>query len=338
MKTFYTSLLLLFVGSHCLMAQWLIVPIDSKASFRSIHAVDNKVVWAGGSQGTVMRTTDGGIVWTRIAVPGYESLDFRGIYAFSSREAIIMSAGEAEKAAAVILRTTDGGVTWSEVFRTFEKGVFLDAIKFRNGKTGYALGDPVGGKPYVLKTVNGGRSWERIDPAGFPDMMEGEASFAAGNSCLFVLDDRIWFNTQSRVFVSENSGKTWKAYSTVFTQGKTSGIFGIYFWNKTDGIAVGGDYVKDKEACLNNGKTFDGGKTWFKANDSEGLGLKEAVGKLGKDKLLMVGTAGSSISHDFGKTWTQFDNESFHTVSCYKEDCWAIGARGNLGKWKVALK
>jgi len=338
MKTFLFSLISLFMVMSEASSQWVISEIDTKASFRSIHAVNSKVVWAGGSQGTVLKTTNGGANWIVLKVAGYELLDFRGIYAMSHNVAFIMSAGEAEKAAAVILKTEDGGVTWKEVFRTFEKGVFLDALKFRNAKVGYVLGDPVGNKPYVLKTTDGGKSWARIAPEKFPDMKEGEASFAAGNSCLFVLGDNVWFNTQGRVFVSNDNGGKWEAYQTQFTQGKTSGIFGIYFWSKTDGIAVGGDYVNDKDEYLNNCKTYDGGKTWFKTNNSVSKGLKEAVGQLPENKLIMVGTTGSNISHDLGKTWTQFDNESFHTLSCYKTDCWAVGAKGNLGKWKVLKK
>ena len=159
MKTFLFSLISLFMVMSEASSQWVISEIDTKASFRSIHAVNSKVVWAGGSQGTVLKTTNGGANWIVLKVAGYELLDFRGIYAMSHNVAFIMSAGEAEKAAAVILKTEDGGVTWKEVFRTFEKGVFLDALKFRNAKVGYVLGDPVGNKPYVLKTTDGGKSW-----------------------------------------------------------------------------------------------------------------------------------------------------------------------------------
>ncbi|MFN3380513.1 MAG: WD40/YVTN/BNR-like repeat-containing protein, partial [Runella zeae] len=59
-----------------LFAQWRLQSSGTVSSFRAISAVNDKVVWASGSQGTVLRTTDGGTTWNVIRVNGAEKLDF----------------------------------------------------------------------------------------------------------------------------------------------------------------------------------------------------------------------------------------------------------------------
>lgn len=83
--------------------------LNIEASFRAVCAITNKIVWIGGSQGTFLRTIDGGKTWETKQVHGAETLDFRDVHAFDSQTAIVMSAGEAEKGNARFYRTTDGG-------------------------------------------------------------------------------------------------------------------------------------------------------------------------------------------------------------------------------------
>ncbi|MCB9282233.1 MAG: oxidoreductase [Lewinellaceae bacterium] len=314
------------------VGQWQSIQVDTDASFRSLHLVDKNIAWAGGSKSTVLRTIDGGANW-QVFRPG-GNLDFRGICGLDRQTAVAMSAGEAEKGAAKILRTSDGGATWKEVFATAEAGVFLDCIKFSDPSTGYVLGDPIGGKPYLLKTTDGGRSWSRIEPSVFPDMMAGEASFASSNSNISITGKIVRFSTQSRVFISNDEGKSWKVYSTPFEQGTTSGIFGLYFVNKRTGFAVGGDYVNDKADYPNIARTADGGKTWQFTQTAQPHGLKESIWQVGKKRYLAVGTSGSSLSSDGGKTWQPAGDAPYHVIQCVGKTCLAIGANGQLAKWK----
>ena len=50
-------------------AQWTIQNSNTTADLRGIHAVDGKVAWASGTNGTVLRTVDGGANWLTCAVP-----------------------------------------------------------------------------------------------------------------------------------------------------------------------------------------------------------------------------------------------------------------------------
>lgn len=101
----FISLLIAFQTN----AQWQKQISNTEASFRAVCAVTNKIVWIGGSQGTFLRTIDGGKTWETKQVHGAETLDFRDVHAFDSQTAILMSAGEAEKGNAKFYRTIDAG-------------------------------------------------------------------------------------------------------------------------------------------------------------------------------------------------------------------------------------
>jgi len=57
--------------------------------------------------------------------------------------------------------------------------------------------------------------------------------------------------------------------------GKTSGLFGLRFWDNLHGIAVGGDYLEINKAIPNVLITNDGGKTWLDAPQTNPAGLKK---------------------------------------------------------------
>ena len=331
-KHFY--LIILICVNIAAEAQWLKQNAGTDASFRSICAVSEKVVWAGGTKGTVLRTTDGGNNWQVLKVEGAEALDFRDIYGASAQLAYAMSAGDADKGAAKIYKTIDGGKTWKVVFNYTEKGGFFDSFDFWNEKEGILIGDPVDDKPFIVRTLDGGNSWNRVPKETLPAINKGEASFAASGTCVIAKNKtKAWINTQSRVFYTTDKGETWQVAETPFKAGETSGIFGLHFWTDKDGIATGGDYKNDKQVSDNVAITHDGGKTWTLVNTAKPDGLKESSWVLPDKKLLVVGTSGTGISEDFGKTWKAVDTESFHAVSCFKNSCWAIGSKGNLAKW-----
>src|SRR5580698_3250549 len=91
---------------------WTMQNSGTTASLRGVHSVGNGIAWASGTDGTVLRTEDGGYVWQKWAVPkGAEKLDFRGIWAWDAQTAIVMSSGPGD--ASRIYKTTDGCKTWA---------------------------------------------------------------------------------------------------------------------------------------------------------------------------------------------------------------------------------
>src|SRR6185437_6030840 len=127
-------------------AQWDIQDSHTTASLRGIDNVGSGVAWASGTNGTVLRTEDGGYVWQTCAVPpGAEKLDFRGVQAFDANTAIVMSSGKGDLSR--LYKTTDACHTWKLIFKNPDPDGFWDAIMYDGDfDTTFILGDPVDGR------------------------------------------------------------------------------------------------------------------------------------------------------------------------------------------------
>jgi len=341
MKEIPCILLLLGIISLQTDAQWIRQEGNTQASFRSVCAISNKIVWVGGSQGTFLRTTNGGKSWETNQLEGAGNLDFRDIHAFDSQTAILMSAGEAEKGNAKFFRTADGGKSWDLVFQTTEKGVFFDGIDFWDQKNGIAFSDPINGKFFIIKTKDGGKTWQLVNPANIPSIQTNESAFAASGTSLITFGrKRAYICTgggeYAKIYITENQGENWQMITTNMPAGKTNGLFGLRFWNKLKGIAVGGDYQEVRKPIPNVLLTSDGGKTWQDAPQTNPEGLKECVSIYNKKILIAVGPSGTCYSKDFGKSWTMIDKTPLHAISIAGNGIWAVGGKGAI--FKLDLK
>ena len=304
------------------------------ARFRGVSAVSERVAWASGSAGTVIRTVDGGATWQVRPVPGAEKLDFRDVDAFSDTVAFILSIGPGE--ASRIFKTTDGGSTWVEQFKNTDPKVFLDAMTFTDAGHGFAFSDSVDGHFVILRTVNSGTTWERVPPAALPPALDGEGAFAGSGTNIAVVGPHVWIGTTaSRVLHSADNGKTWAVTGTPLETGNSTGIFSVAFRDATHGVAVGGNYSKEQEAVNNAVFTSDGGRTWTLA--SAGLsGFRSVVAYIPttKSSLLAVGPSGADRSDDDGRTWKGAGTNGFHAFSFAPRTPtgWGAGERGHVAR------
>ncbi len=242
----------------------------TKEDFRGASAVSQQIAWASGTHGTYARTLNGSS-WMPAQVAGAESLDFRGVVAFSADEAFLMSSGPGEQSR--LYHTADGGQHWELQFTNTNPKGFFDSIAFWDRTHGVALGDPIPDETGKLKfevlLTEDGKTWHAISPAQLPPAMEGEGAFAASNSCIAILgpqDPNIWFATggaAARVFHSPDRGHTWEVVDSPIVHGSDSqGIFSIAFRDAEHGVIAGGDYKHPEEDGPNLAFTEDGGKTW----------------------------------------------------------------------------
>jgi photosystem II stability/assembly factor-like uncharacterized protein len=196
---------------------WVMQSSGTDASFRGIHAVGGGVVWASGTNGTVLRTEDSGYMWQSCSLPpGAEKLDFRGIWAWDENTAIVMSSGPGDQSR--LYETTDGCSHWNLLLTNPDKDGFYDALLFLDRNNGFVLGDPskvgryspLGGKTGIISiraTSDGGLHWVPvIDSQAYPKPgtslypLPNEAFFAASNSSAATYGDWLWIGTsQARV-------------------------------------------------------------------------------------------------------------------------------------------
>ncbi len=337
MKTntkFLQILLAFMILGSTAPAQWKKQAIDTKASLRGLSVVSEKVIWASGTGGTFLKTTDGGKNWMVGNVSGGEKLDFRDVEAFGADTAYLLSIGDG--ASSRIYKTTDGGKNWKLQFQNANPKAFFDALTFWDETHGLAMSDPVDGK-YALIATTDGATWKVLDNTKMPNAKTGEAAFAASGTCILANGQTNVFlvsgGQDARVFKSENRGESWSVYDTPMTKGTAgSGIFSIAMFDRSNGVIVGGSYEKPNEITNNLAFTADGGKTWTL---SKGLnGYRSGVTFIDKKTLIAVGAGGSDISTDGGKTWKNIDRENYNSVqSKSKNAIWAVGANGLVAKY-----
>ena len=332
MKLF--SLLLLL--SATVSAQWIKQTVNTTASFRGLSVVSDKVVWASGTGGTVIKTTDGGRTWSVMTVPGAEKLDFRDIEAFDAKTAYILSIGNGDSSR--IYKTTDGGATWRNQFTNHDEKAFYDAIACWDDEHCVAMSDPVDNRYRLLHTINGGAEWTFLS-SFLPVAKQGEAAFAASGTCLIVRgSDDLYIvsgGSEARVFNSNSRGMTaWKTFATPIVKGTPgSGIFSIAMRDGGNGVIVGGNYEKPDEAKDNLAFTSDGGETWKLGT---GLtGYRSGVAYVGGKTIIAVGTNGTDMTTDGGKTWKKVGTENLNAVAADgKNAVWAVGPKGLVVKLK----
>jgi len=273
---------------------WALEESGTTAGLRGVRSLGGGVAWASGSDGTILRTEDGGYEWQSCTVPdGAEKLDFRGIWAWDTNTAIVMSSGPGDLSR--LYRTTDGCSHWTLVLTNPDKTGFFDAMVFAGREVGYLLGDPVNGAFPLLRTADGGLTWTKIRSAGLTTGSLGIAAFAASNSsmtdagmvvnALLAGDDRVWFGTggQGGTFIYEGQSNCERDGNTppdpacltswtfkrqplpMAANSPSAGAFSlrVVWWDEgvKAAVAVGGDFAKPGETDGTAAWTPDG-KTW----------------------------------------------------------------------------
>src|SRR5688572_20853548 len=116
---------------------WTDQPSGVTARLRGVSAVSDRVAWASGSSGTVLRTSDGGSTWQTLTVPDAAKLDFRDADAVTENAAYVLSIGSGD--ASRIYKTTDAGRNWTLQFTNNDPKAFFDAMAFWDGDRGIAF-------------------------------------------------------------------------------------------------------------------------------------------------------------------------------------------------------
>lgn len=271
-------------------------------SFRGLSVINRKVAWVSGTGGTVLRTVDGGKSWQSISVPEMDKTDFRDIEGFDAYTAIVMGIGKPAR----FFKTTDGGNTWDLIYYDDREGVFFDGLSFWNKKRGIAFSDPVGGHHLVIRTEDGGYTWQDVPLKNIPEKLDPEFGFAASGTGIPVAgSNTVWLGmggAKSRVFKSEDGGLHWAVAETPLVHGgQSTGIYSLCFKDKKIGIAVGGDYT-DQFIQNTMVYTWDGGLTWH-LPETQTHQYRECVVHYRGSIFFAVGPSGIDRTKDNGKNW-----------------------------------
>jgi photosystem II stability/assembly factor-like uncharacterized protein len=355
-----TTLLLLLTATLAtkkIQAQFDIEDSNSTASLRGIHNVGGGVAWASGTNGTVLRTEDGGYLWQTCTIPpGAEKLDFRGIQAFDENTAIVMSSGKGDLSR--LYKTTDGCQTWHLLFTNPDPDGFWDCMWLHPKGFGVLLGDPVKNRFALFETTDGGKTWNRDQGRGL--LIEGKpiAAFAASNSLFSQTRSGYMHGFATGgpggAFLFEAfSSQDWSRVQIPVASGtESSGVFSLgmrfsvprctdcehpsdYFF-----VAVGGDYAKPDETSGTAAWSTNLGKTWT-ASATPPHGYRSSIAYDATQKLwITVGPNGTDISRDDGKNWAPLKPSGYDPPDADKN--WnalslpfVVGPHGRIGRLRT---
>ena len=318
------------------MPRWTAQSSGVTARLRGDSAVTDRVAWASGAGGTVLRTADGGVTWQKLSVPDATALDFRDVDAVSETTAYILSIGSGP--ASRIYKTSDAGAHWTLQFTNDDPKAFFDAMAFWDAEHGLAVSDSVDGA-FVILSTRDGTTWTRVPQDRLPAALPNEGAFAGSGTNIAVLGGgRAWIgtgaSTRCRVLRTTDGGATWTIADTPVAGSASAGIFSIAFRDPLHGMTVGGDYRKETEAVANAAATVDGGRTWTAIAGLGGFRSVVALVPWTTRSWLAVGPSGSDLSTDDGAHWSAVAGDGYHAFAFARRAHvgWGVGESGRIGR------
>jgi photosystem II stability/assembly factor-like uncharacterized protein len=254
-----------------------IAPVPTGADLWDVWFTSPDDGWVAGVGHALYRTTDHGLTWTFVSMPGNPDGPFYAVRFVSSQLGFV--AGNSGLTGPDIYKTTDRGTTWQQV-PEFPPGGSWSHIQFVNETTGF-----MGANGALVRTNDAGTNW--LLQSAYPDcpVIYG-MDFLDANTGL-VAGHQIPSN-QNGIFKTNDGGQTWqlKHFGLV-----SKAIF------LTDSIAL----AADGTSII---RSTDGGETWSAvATVSTGFGDIE---KLDSDTVVGLSEKGDVWrSPDGGFTWSQ---------------------------------
>lgn len=286
------------------------------SSVRALDVVNDSTIAFSGYGGLIGVTLTAGDNWdtTRISVdditPAFRACAIVG-------DDLVIASTESP---GLILKGPIYDLAKMEVkYRDDNPTVFLDAMAFSNDGYGVVMGDPTDGCLTIIVSNDKGEVWKRVPCDRVPDIIDGEAAFAASNGNISIIGGQTWIATggkASRVFHSDNRGRSWEAHSTPLLQGGSmTGAFAVSFISDKEGLLIGGDWENKQNNNGNIAHSIDGGKTWQLVSEGTGPGYRSSIiWRPGHDgECVAIGSEGIDLSKNSGSSWTNISEQGFYT-------------------------
>lgn len=223
-----------------------------------------------------------------------------------------------------LLETTDGGQTWRKLDALTRDN--LRDVYFANEKVGWLVAErdvlklKTNDEPrtYLLKTQDGGSSWQRV-------FLNGTDVNARLVRVVFADSQRGWvFGESGIVFATRDGGVQWMRQPA-----------------PTRHLLLGGTFVDYAHGWLVGAgatilQTNDGGLSWQSGVVRDGAGARfTATSFAGNSLGWAVGTAGLIFATtDGGRTWSEqhsnIDTDLFDVKFVDTSEGWAVGSQGTL--------
>ncbi|HEV2666216.1 MAG TPA: YCF48-related protein, partial [Blastocatellia bacterium] len=225
-----------------------------------LHFINAKTGWAVGRNFTLLKTTDGGLEWSKVG--GVEKLvgspvessnydfGFSDIHFTDAKHGWLIANyyGQARNDIGGVFKTSDGGATWKRlplmIQTRHNSGLFtpglLHSANFTDANTGSITGEMYDGESryfFALHTRDGGRTWSlfRIPSRAthISQFLDPARGWTAGFLPRASGDEAAAYDTT--LLRTENGGLGWRI--DLVARGRR--IRGVFFLSPTKGWAVG---------------------------------------------------------------------------------------------------
>ena len=170
----------------------------------NISVVNSDIVWLGFNNGGLLKTIDRGKTWEQTNSPA--KIDIDAIFAFSAEECFVSGRGEKRG----LFHTTDGGKTWKNVLPPeISRNLGINSISFIDKKNGWAVGlnfvtnldNPETDIDVLLKTIDGGKSWRKVETNIKENSSLTRVKFTDQNNG--------WITGETTIYHSRDGGISW---------------------------------------------------------------------------------------------------------------------------------
>ena len=219
---------------------WMSIQSGAAGITHGFDSLDAQHAWAGQDAGEIAYTTNGGVQWERASVSGFDvygHLNDVGFPTMMNGWAVGWNDVFPNGSRGLICRSDDGGRSWRQQHEITD--FFFEGVEAINDQLAFAVGGyEFGQGGLVLRTVNGGSTWDDVTPNG-----------SGGFRDVFFLNSSTGWIAGSAIYKTTNGGTTWTR------QYLGNEMSSIAFADAQNGWAVG--YAG---TVLH---TTDGGQTWI---------------------------------------------------------------------------
>jgi photosystem II stability/assembly factor-like uncharacterized protein len=299
----------LIIGQTVFATKWVNTNVSVEGSFNAACFVNDSTVYAVGSGGSILKSVDGGITWSK-TIDNSEVITSYYAVTFTSD-----SIGYAAGINGDMVKTTDTGKTWTSLKQSFQTN-YTYGMSFPSKLIGYQVG--YGG--VIIKTTDAGTTWTK-QTSGLTTHLRS----------VCFLNDTLGYacGLSGKMLKTTNGGTTW----TAITQSLVTGsLYCITFSTADSGYVVGAS-----GAIL---KTTNGGVSWTKQTSPVTTTLYSAF-IVNDTTVYAAGNSGVVLkTTDGGTNWTKESTDAtsiLYFVACNKSGTKAVsgGALNFLGKQQL---
>ena len=135
-----------------------VVQLDTLSPWlHAVYFTDANHGYAVGDGGVVLKTADGGVVWTALSLTGnFATRNYNALYFFNDSTGLIVGGYPANDSIQTILSTSDGGNTWNIIMD--QLGPMLNGISFADSSEAFVVGN----HGVLMQSNDVGNSWNYV--------------------------------------------------------------------------------------------------------------------------------------------------------------------------------